>query len=348
MKKFVRIALWGVGVILVIAGVLVFRLAYIGKPAEAASLDFRGFVQLPSGAMLSVLDYLTISDQRLFVTNESTGSVYKIALPAEGLPAPGDVSVFSSEPATHGVVLNPAKSVAFVTRSEVNAVDVFDPQTMKAIARIPVSEDPDGALFDSIHHVVYVANGDAHLATLIDPESRSVIARISLGGKPEFAALDPQTGLIYQNLRDIHAVAAVDVSTRSVEAKWDLAGCLEPAGMVLDPVTRRLFIGCAGNDRMVVFDLGLHRVTASVPVGGAPDSVAFDPALHRIYTAGKAGVLTVLEQTGPDSYKVLDNVELHYGAHTLACDPATHRLYVAYASLLVAPRIAVFVPITSR
>jgi YVTN family beta-propeller protein len=348
MRKIVKGALWGIAVVIVIAGVFVFRLVHVGEPTKTASLDFRGFVPLPGGSALSVLDYVTISDQRLFVTNESTGSVYKIALRGNGLPQGRDVSVFASEPATHGVALNPAKTVAYVTRSEVNAVDVFDPETLKAIARVPVSDDPDGVIFDSVHNVVYVANGDAHLATLIDPNSRTVLATIPLGGKPEFPALDRQTGLIYQNLRDIHAVGVVDVPSRSVKATWDLTGCLEPSGMAFDEVARRLFIGCAGNARLVVFDLATHRVTAALAIGGGPDSVASDPQLHRIYTAGKAGVLTVLQQEAPDTYRVLDSVKLHYGAHTLGIDPATHRVYVAYPSLLVSPRMAVFEPRTQR
>jgi DNA-binding beta-propeller fold protein YncE len=85
-----------------------------------------------------------------------------------------------------------------------------------------------------------------------------------------------------------------------------------------------------------------------IPVGGGPDSVAFDPALHRIYTAGKAGVMTVIQQSSPDTYKVLDSVELHYGAHTLAVDPATSNVYVGYASLLVRSRVAVFAPLPAN
>jgi DNA-binding beta-propeller fold protein YncE len=55
-------------------------------------------------------------------------------------------------------------------------------------------------------------------------------------------------------------------------------------------------------------------------------------------------VLSVIEQTSPDVYRVLGNVRLHYGAHTLAVDPQTGRIYVAYASLLIGPRLAVFEP----
>src|SRR5579871_2747901 len=117
-RKAVKIALWGAAVGLAVAAGVVFRLASIDEPEEAASLEFRGFVLLPGASTLNVLDYLTISDQSLFVTNESTGAVYRVALKAEGLPEVADVSVFASEPAAHGVVLNSAKTVAYVTRSE--------------------------------------------------------------------------------------------------------------------------------------------------------------------------------------------------------------------------------------
>src|SRR6266436_1418128 len=71
----------------------------------------------------------------LFVTDESTGSVYKVDLHQKALPQSSEVSIFSSEPAVHGVVLDPQLRLGYVTRSKVNVVDVFDPSTMKAIAR---------------------------------------------------------------------------------------------------------------------------------------------------------------------------------------------------------------------
>ena len=344
LKKTLKGTLWGFAALAVIACAFILRLIYVGQPDTARSLQFRGFVLLPKRAFLTVLDYLTVSERRLFVTDESTGSVYKIDLHGDALPQASDISVFLSEPATHGVALDPAKRVAYVTRSEVNAVDAFDPATMKPIARIPVAEDPDAVFFDSLHNLVYVANGDAHLATLIDPDTRTVVATIPLGGKPEFSAVDSHTGLRYQNLRDANEVAALDLAKRSVVGRWHLAGCIEPSGMAIDEVARRLFIGCSGNAMLVVFDLESGHVTTMIPIGGGPDSIAFDAALHRIYTAGKAGVMTVIQQSSADSYAVLDSIELHYGAHTLVVDPDTSTVYVGYASLLVRSRVAVFSP----
>jgi hypothetical protein len=57
--------------------------------------------------------------------------------------------------------------------------------------------------------------------------------------------------------------------------------------MAIDSEQRRLFAACSGNAGLVVFDLEAHRVIASLKIGSGPDSVAFDPTLHRLYSAGK-------------------------------------------------------------
>jgi YVTN family beta-propeller protein len=343
-KTILKVALGCVALVLVVAGAFLLRLVYIGEPDRAMSLEFKGFVLLPKGSALSVLDYLTIRDHELFVTNESTGNVYKIALGKDQVPRSEDVTVLPSAPAAHGVALVADKSEAFVTLSEINRVDVFDPHTMTVLAHIPVADDPDGIIFDAEHGLIYAVSGDAHQATLIDPQTRKVAANIPLGGKPEFMAFDPQTKLIYQNLRDTNSVAAVNVETRSVADRWELNGCSEPSGMAIDVSQRRLFIVCSANAHLEVFDLNTHRVIASLIIGGGPDSVAFDSELHRIYTTGKSGTMSVIRQDNPDSYHLLDSIKLHYGAHTLAVDPTTHDVYVGYASLLVQPRVAVFSP----
>jgi len=275
----------------------------------------------------------------------STGTVYKIPLHADGLPAAGDVSMFQLEPAAHGVVVDPVSGMAYVTRSEANTVDIFDPSAMRLVTRIPVADDPDGIFYIAATRMIYAASGDAKTATLIDPLTRKVSATISLGGKAEFGVFDTQTNLFYQNLEDISSIASVDLGKRTVTMRWPLQDCVHPTGMAIDEPGRQLFIGCSGNSRLAVFDMERHRVVTSVPVGGGPDSVAYDAWLHRIYVTGRAGDLCVVDRDSKGSLTTLDKIALHYGAHTLAVDPESHRLYVGYASLFVVPRIAVFSPL---
>jgi len=114
--------------------------------------------------------------------------------------------------------------------------------------------------------------------------------------------------------------------------------------MAIDDADRRLFIACGKSAKLAIFDLDLHRIIASVPVGLGADSVAYDPELHQIYITGLFGLLSVVNQATTDTYHVVDSNYLHFNAHTLAIDPVTHRLFVGYASLAIPPRLAVFAP----
>ncbi|HWK47278.1 MAG TPA: hypothetical protein VNT30_21320 [Stellaceae bacterium] len=341
-RKITSIAVFCIVILVIAAGGVAAKLIYAGTPESANSLSFQGYILLPEGRMLTILDYLSVSGKSLFVADESTGKVYNVRLDGEGLPDALDVSVFALEPATHGVIIDPASRLGYVTRSDANTVDIFNPATMRLIKRIPVAADPDGIFYDPHNKLVYVASGDSGVGTVIDPATQTISAVIPLGGKPEFAAFDGQTNLLYQNIEDGDMIAVLDLAKRSVTQDWLLQGCKAPSGMAIDEPHRRLFVACSGNATLVVFDLDAHRVVASLPVGSSPDSVAFDPDLRRIYTTGRAGLLSVIQQDTSDSYRQLDAIHTHYGAHTLAIDPVTHRLYLGYASLLVQPRVAVF------
>jgi DNA-binding beta-propeller fold protein YncE len=347
MNILARVGLGFVGALFLIFVVLVVILIVPGRPTSGRSLQFDGYIHLPKDkgtGLVTILDYLNVSGGDLFVTNVTTGAVYNVDLRTHAMPLPADVSVFASEPAAHGVVVDPKSQLAFVTRSEANTVDVFNPQNMRLVKRIGVASDPDGIFYDPFNKLIYVASSDAMLATLIDPASQNIVGTIALGGTPEFAAFDPNAKLLYQNLSDIHTVVAVDLNKRMVVQRWPLAGCEFPTGMAIDSPDRRLFVACGKSTKLMIFDLDQHRAIASVPVSFGADSVAYDAELRRIYVTGLLGILSVVQQDSANSYRVIDNIHLHFNAHTLAIDPATHRLFVGYASLAVPPRLAIFTP----
>jgi DNA-binding beta-propeller fold protein YncE len=318
-----------------------------GQPNSTRSLRFDGYVPLPrvkDAGLVSVLDHLTVSGDDLLVASITSGAVYRIPLRPRPLPGSADVSALESLPAAQAVVVDPISHLAFVTRSGPNTVDVFDPRTMRLVRRIPVAADPDALVYDPLARMLYVGSAAAKLATLIDPASQTAITTIPLGGEPEFAVFDPSTGVIYQNLADTNSVVVVDVAKRSVVQRWPLKGCEMPTNLAIDDADRRLFIACGKASKLAVFDLDQHRVVATVPIGFGADSVAYDAQLRRIYVTGFTGLLSVISQDGPDTYRVADTIRLHLNAHTLTLDPATHRLFVGYSSLAIPPRVAVFTP----
>jgi DNA-binding beta-propeller fold protein YncE len=323
----------------------VAMLVFPMQPGSASSLTFIGFIPLPeskTGKLLSVLDYLTVHDGTLYVPDISSGDVFKVPLGDGPLPSPDAISLILGEPSAHGIAIDPTTQHGFVSRSSANTVDVVDMSSLATLSHIEVDEDADGIFLDPSQHLIYAVSGDPHTATLIDPSSATKVATIALGGKPEFAIYDPETKLVYQNLNDVDTLAVVDLAKREVVDRWSLNPCQGPTGIALDRSDRRIFVVCSRNALLVALNLNDQQVVATVPIGGAPDSVAYDPMLKRIYSTGRPGVLSVIQQDSPDDYHTIDTVKLHYGAHTLAIDPVNHRLYVAYASLIVPPRLAVF------
>ena len=164
-------------VILLCLAVVAANLIYPGTPDKSKFMRFEGYIELPKNKSLNVLDYLTINNSTLFVTSESSGSLFKVDLDPND-PSLSTVSELSGNGAAHGVALMPDRNVAFVTRSEENTVDVFDPTSLRLLSRIPVADDADAILYVPLAKLVYVANGDAKIATLIDPEKRMTVGTV--------------------------------------------------------------------------------------------------------------------------------------------------------------------------
>ncbi len=325
-------------------------LAFPGLPGKSSTLTFDGFIKLPSTGLLSALDYLAIGDGQLFVSSISSGQVFVTRLDPVSSTIHSAARSSAGGGAAHGVALVDRTHTGLVTRSGINAVDIFDPVSLRTIARLKVAAGPDAILYDPHTNLVYVASGEAKMATLIDPVRNAVVATVKLPGHPEYAAQDERTGLVYQNIEDTGTVAVISLSGRAIVDRWSLASCQEPSGIAVDSLRQRLFVVCSGNHRLDVFELASHRKIASLPIGRLSDTAAYDPVLQRLYVAGGAGLLVVIEPGGVGAYRVVDRIQTHLGAHTLAVDPASHRLYVGYAGFFGAPRVAVFSPreITAR
>jgi hypothetical protein len=269
LGKIIRSALIALGGLAAVAAVWLATLVFPAKPSAAKSLVFDGFIGLPAsehGGALSVLDYLSISDRTLFVTSESDGAVYEVALDASPAAATASVRTALGPPAAHGVVVDPVSGLAFVSRSEANRVDAYDPATLKIVKSIPVADDVDGVFFDPKNQLIYAVHGDPHLASVIDPKAAAKVATIDLGAKPEAAAYDPGAGVFYQALNDANAIAVLDLAKRSVTGRFPLPGCIGPTSVAADVADKRLFVVCSGNSQLVVVDLATHGVIAHLPV----------------------------------------------------------------------------------
>ena len=289
------------------------------------SVRLIGTIHLPGNGGFT--DYLIVAPQghtlyagyrtenKLFVINTETNTVSASI---------GDLSRVCS------VALVPNLHLGFSSNRGEDKLGVIDLTTNRLLRKIPGGHGPDAIIYNEAANLVCAADHEGHSLTLVDPGTEKVVATIPLGGSAEYLQADPKTGLIYQNLEDTSEVVVVDPQKREVIARYKPAPGSEPTGLALDAANRRLFCACS-NEKLVVLNADNGKVIATLPIGSGVDFVAYDAALHRIYTAnGGSGTMTVIRQDTADQYTVVENVPTHRGGHALAVDPETHRIYVTY------------------
>jgi DNA-binding beta-propeller fold protein YncE len=276
-------------------------------------------------------DYCTVDDStgRLFVSHNMQVQVVDIASQQQ-------IGVISDTRGVHGIALVREQGKVYMSNGDDTSVTVADLGTLAFIGKIHVTGlDPDAIIYDPFSGCIVTCNGKSGTATLIDTKNDAVLATIVLGGKPEYAA-SGNNGKIYVNLEDKDAVAVINMKTRKVEKKWSVAPGSSPSAMAIDTADHRLFIGCRSKV-LIVMDAVNGKVIATLPIGEHVDAAAFDPATQRVFCSNGVGTVTVVQKTGKNGFKVVENIATQKGAKTMALDRSTHRLYLPTAEYDKAP-----------
>jgi DNA-binding beta-propeller fold protein YncE len=274
-------------------------------------------------------DYLTVDGehQLLFVPR----STHTMVLDARTGKTVADIP---GQKRNHGVAIVPSASRGFITDGNDASVTVFDLKTYAVLGKVKADEDADGAIYDPASGKVLVVCGDPGILIPISPDldlaTGSADPKVELGGKPEFLAADGK-GKAYINLVDKDQVAVVDTKTMKVVDKWSTAPGGSPVGMSMDVAKRRLFIGCRKPQKLIVTDANNGKVLADFPIGAGVDATKF---AGDIFASCGDGTLTVVGESTPGKFQVVQTVQTPRGARTMGVDPTTHTLYLPTAEML--------------
>ncbi len=270
-------------------------------------------------------DYLTVDNdaRRLYVTHSSQVHILD-------LDTLKPIATVTGLKAAHGVAL--AGGHAYVSDGDQNGVVEFDPATGKVLKLIPTGKKPDSILHDAASGMIWAFDGDSEEASVIDPAKGAVIKTIKLPNGPEFSQTDNQ-GKIWVNMEEGNDIGVLDARTMTLTGTIKLPGCDGPAPLAFDPANRVLFSGC-GNKVMTVTDADSGKVLTTVPVGGDPDGITFDPVRKRIYVANRDGGWTIIDQVDKGHYSVNQTLKIDEYAKTVALDPKTHRVFSSTADLV--------------
>jgi DNA-binding beta-propeller fold protein YncE len=246
------------------------------------------------------------------------------------------IRAISDMKGVHGIALARDLNEGFITCGRDSSIAIFDLDSLRVVTRLAATgKNPDAILYEPSSHRVFAFNGGSANATVIDARTNKVVGTVTLDGKPELPATDGK-GTIFVNLEDKNMVDVIDANGLRVRNKWPIAPGEGPTGLAIDVASHRLFIGC-NNKMMVIMEAKNGKILANLPIGERVDGVGFDPTIKRAYSSNGDGTLTVVEEVGKDSFKVLESVVTQKGARTLAVDTKTHHIFLPTAEFGTTP-----------
>jgi DNA-binding beta-propeller fold protein YncE len=305
-------------------GVAIILTFPIGVTASGAPLAVGQSISVPGTK--GRFDYLQIDGglHRLLADHTVNGTLDVINLPDGKLEK--SIAVGKAQ----GVAIDIANNKYYVTVSDQKKLVIIDRQTLEISGDVPVDGPPDSLAYNPKNGLVYVCQDDGEYLWAIDPKAKKLVASIKIPEAPEYVLYDSVTDRIYQNIKSRPVTLAIDPSSNKVLATWSTKPAESPHGLAIDSARGRLF--CAGgNGKLSVLDAVSGNVLTSIDIVPGVDQIAFDPDNKRIYCpSGKSG-LSVLEET-TNGVKLMGNITIPAGAHTLAIDPATHDVWIAYGN----------------
>jgi len=286
--------------------------------------------QLP-GAVTGTFDHLEVDlkRNRLFATPEDFKAVLvfdigtgKLIHRIDGVVRP------------HAVLYRSDIDRLYVTDGGDGSVKVYDGESYRQLARIPLLKDADSIGYDISRKYLYVDNGGGDVGqsysmlSTIDTSTDAKLTEMKIEGDTlEAMTLDNYRPHIYVNDKATNQVVVVDRFRNKVLAKWPITMGKQNVAMALDEQRQRLFIGCRSG-QIVVLDSNTGKELQALTITPGIDDLIYDPITRRIYAAAN-GVIDVFEQKNLDHYVSSGSILSGANGRTAKLVPQLDRLFVA-------------------
>jgi YVTN family beta-propeller protein len=297
--------------------------AATGNREALPDLPLQVVADISLGGNTTRLDYESLDASRhlLFIAHLGDSEVIVFDTQAQRV-----MSRIPNVSKVHGVLVIPELEKVYASATGTNEVVAIDEASLQITARMPGGVYPDGMAYAPEVHKLYVSDEHGNTETVIDVTTNTRVATISLGGEVGNTQYDPVSKHIFANVQTLNQLAEIDPTMDKVVAHIDLAGARGNHGLQIEPLQRRAFIACEGNDKLLVLDLRTKTVTASFDNVKDPDVLGYDPGLNLLYVAGESGFVSLFKLEAGNVSKVAQGL-LAPNAHVVAVDPVTHYAY---------------------
>ena len=269
-------------------------------------------------------DYISIDSaaRRLYVSH---GTEVNVVNPDNGKL----IGTVGDTPGVHGAAIASEFKHGFTSNGRENKVSMFDLETLQTIKKIDVGKGPDGIYYDPATKRVFTNNHGSHDISAIDAKTGEVVGTVKADGDGESAVV--ADGVVYLNLEDTNEVITFDPKSLEVKKRFPIGVAKTPTGLAYDEKTKRLFIGCRNDPKMVVMDSVSGRIIGSFPIGRGVDYAAFDPEAKLAFFSCGEGVLSVFHEKAANDYEDVGPVKTMPSARTMAFDAKTKKIFLSAA-----------------
>jgi len=275
-------------------------------------------------------DYITIDSatRRLYVSH---GTQVDVVDADDGKL----IGTITDTPGVHGIAIASEFKHGFTSNGRENKVSMFDPTNLQLINKIDVGKGPDGIYYDPGTKRIFTNNHGSHDITAIDAKTGAVVGTVKVEGDGESAIV--ADGLVYVNIEDTNEVVVFDPKSLEVKKRFPIGVAKTPTGLAYDAKTKRLFIGCRNEPKMVVMDAVSGNIITSLPIGRGVDYAGFDPKAKLIFFSCSEGVLNIFHEKSANDYEDAGPVKTQPSARTMAFDPKTSKIFLSAAEYVETP-----------
>jgi DNA-binding beta-propeller fold protein YncE len=133
----------------------------------------------------------------------------------------------------------------------------------------------------------------------------ALTARIDLpnvNGRIDHFSADLKGQRLFMSALGNHTVEVLDV--QSGKHLRTLPGLAEPQGVYFDPSTNRLYVACAQDGAVKIYDAGRFELLQTVKLGGDADNIRYDARGGRVIVGYGDGALGFLDSNGKKTSEI--------------------------------------------
>ncbi|WCK52363.1 bifunctional YncE family protein/alkaline phosphatase family protein [Aneurinibacillus sp. Ricciae_BoGa-3] len=213
-----------------------------------------------------------------------------------------------------GISISPDGKSLYTANNKNNSVSCINLSTGTITTTTPVGKDPYMTLLSHDGSTLYVSNWGESSVTVLNAKDLTIKKTINVGLHPNAIGENPATNFIYVSNSDTDEISVIDpqpgevVQTISLAPYKNALTGSQPDSLTFSPDGKTLYVANAGNNDIVVIDLGnakngsKAKIKGLIPTAWYPTTVSISSDGKQLYVLNGKGLGAGHNPNGPNPY----------------------------------------------